>query len=147
MKAEDIILDIIRRESERYTNDPLDRGGPTKYGITLATLASWRGKSVVAEDVKNLTLQEAKDIYMNEYLKPFESASEDIRAQLVDIGVNSGVGTAKTLWQRALGRKNGKSLNTNLVIERLKYLSILCQRKPTQTRFLLGWVNRATEFL
>ena len=37
MTDDDIIDGIIRREGSTYTNDPADPGGPTKYGITLAT--------------------------------------------------------------------------------------------------------------
>ena len=42
-----------------YVNAATDRGGPTKYGITHAALAAYRGvKSVTAAQVKELTLAE-----------------------------------------------------------------------------------------
>ncbi len=50
-----IIDAILEREGDTYTNHPKDRGGPTKYGITRATLSAWRGVSVTAKDVKALT--------------------------------------------------------------------------------------------
>ena len=43
--VDDLISDIIRREGG-YVNHPDDRGGPTNYGITQATLSEWRRQPV-----------------------------------------------------------------------------------------------------
>nr|WP_222532573.1 glycosyl hydrolase 108 family protein [Azospirillum sp. 412522] len=46
--TEAIIDTILRREGwPRYTDRPSDRGGPTKGGITLATLTNWRKRPVM----------------------------------------------------------------------------------------------------
>ncbi len=55
-------------ENEKgYVNDPDDGGGPTKYGITIGTLSVWRRTSVTAQDVENLTVEEAQEIYQTRY--------------------------------------------------------------------------------
>ena len=72
MKTVDqIIADVIKREGSKYTNDPTDRGGPTKYGITLRTLQAWRRsqgqtRKLQPHDVKILTREEAVAIYPEE---------------------------------------------------------------------------------
>ena len=59
-KAADLTLGLEGREE--YTDDPADPGGPTKYGIA--------GKFHPGLDIKNLTLEQAMDIYYNEYWVP-----------------------------------------------------------------------------
>ncbi len=46
----------------RYTNDPRDPGGPTKYGIA--------GKYHPGVDIEHLTQEQAEDIYYREYWVP-----------------------------------------------------------------------------
>ena len=41
MRTETIIEHIIQVEGHAYTNNPADRGGPTKYGITQRTFPEW----------------------------------------------------------------------------------------------------------
>ena len=67
MTTEDIIDGIIKREGG-YVNNPADRGGPTKFGITLKTLKAWRGSPVTAWGVEGLGEDEAREIYESEYL-------------------------------------------------------------------------------
>ena len=49
-RLQTLIAELIQREGG-YVDDPDDRGGPTKYGITLATLQAWRHTPVSAADV------------------------------------------------------------------------------------------------
>ena len=56
------ILAVIDREG-LFSNDPSDPGGATKYGITLRTLSAFKGIPCAIDDIKNLNLDEAKQIY------------------------------------------------------------------------------------
>lgn len=110
MTIEAILDGVIERE-KGYVNHPDDRGGPTNWGITLATLSEWRKKPATEEDVKTLTRSEAKSIYRRMYVeKPgFEQVlllSEKIADELVDTGVNMGPRTATMFLQRALNALN-----------------------------------------
>ena len=67
MTSDQILDDVIRREGS-YVHDPQDRGGPTKYGITQRTLRAWRGQAVTAEDVRQVTRDEARAIYRRRYV-------------------------------------------------------------------------------
>lgn len=154
-----------------YVNHPNDKGGPTKYGITLNTLKSWRGKSVTATDVMNLTKSEAIEIYKAKYWDI--NRTSEIKQQLIanilfDQAVNRGYKTAAMMLQEAcnkLGSKlgiDGKIGNLSLqainsyddiplAIEIIKvaqhdYVDI-CKRKPSQLVFISGWLNRTHKLL
>jgi lysozyme family protein len=111
MTIRQIISNIIAVEGSTYTNDPKDSGGPTKYGITLATLSAHRGKKCTAADVEALTEDEARVIYHEKFVvKPGFSnllfLSARIGEELVDTGVNAGPARAATMLQRCLNALN-----------------------------------------
>lgn len=60
-------LKLLFGDEGGYSNRVTDAGGPTKYGITQRTLAAHRGHPVRIEDVQNLTLAEAGEIYQKGY--------------------------------------------------------------------------------
>ena len=96
MRVQEVIDEILRVEGAEYTNDPDDSGGPTKFGITQATLSEYRGASVTAEDVQELSEKEARVIYLQRYfddprLGLISSVSERIAAEVMDTGVNMGM--------------------------------------------------------
>lgn len=106
-----IIDNIIRVEGDRYTNHASDRGGPTKYGITLATLRQWRNRPTTALDVERLSEREARDIYANEYITGpgfhhIIPISEPIAYEVIEAGVLSGQATSARWMQTALNRFN-----------------------------------------
>ena len=90
--VQDIVQDVLRREGA-FVEHPADHGGPTKYGITQATLADWRGRAVTAADVAALSVNEATRILEQRYVRqPGFDQVPDARLQalLVDYGVHSG---------------------------------------------------------
>ena len=80
-----------------YTDGKGDPGGETKYGISK--------RSYPHIDIKNLTLDGAKAIYLNDFwLAPDIGAlPERIRFDMFDAGVNHGPGQAARFLQRAVG--------------------------------------------
>lgn len=111
MKTAAMIVDeIIRREGDRFTDHPADRGGPTKYGITLATLREWRQRKeshavVTRTQVSELTEPEARDIYTHMYfIEPgfIHVNSPPLQGLLVDCGVQHGPKRATEWLQRAI---------------------------------------------
>jgi len=144
-----ILDDLIRREGG-YSNRAADRGGPTNFGITIKTLSAWRGRPCDAGDVKDMREAEARAIYVDRYIKPFAEVEDDaLRAHLVDIGVNSGPGRAKTLLARAMDAAlvSGRPLTLELTIARIKFYGAIVHDDPTQAANINGWLNRACEFL
>ena len=88
-----------------YSNRATDAGGPTKYGITLATLQEWRGASPVltAADVEQLGEAEADAIYSTRWgTVRGDDLAAGIDWQVFDMQVTSGSHSAKLL-QKLLG--------------------------------------------
>lgn len=109
--AEKVIADIIRREGSKYTNYAADRGGPTKWGITQATLSAFLGRPATIAEVQNLSEELATRIYRENYIvKPgfvhIMALSELVGAELVDSGVNVGTIRAAKWLQTALNAFN-----------------------------------------
>lgn len=162
MSIDQLIDDVIARESG-YVNDPDDAGSATKYGITKATLARWRNRHVTVADVRALEMDEARLIYREQYVvQPgLDKLPAPLMVQLVDFGVHSGTATAIRMLQRVLdvtedGLLGPVTLHAierhplawvvrRVWQERVRYLSHLVAMRPTQKKFLSGWLNRCFE--
>ncbi len=96
-----------------YSNRPTDRGGPTKYGITLATLQNWRKErgnltQVTAADVQALSEEEAREITFQRYLvEPgiVLLADPGLRLAMVDFTVLFGPDDSIPTLQRLAGTR------------------------------------------
>ena len=61
-----MIDDMIGREGG-FVDHPADRGGPTRFGITQATLARSLGRVATPLDVETLSLDQARQIYRRDF--------------------------------------------------------------------------------
>lgn len=155
-----------------YVEHHLDKGGPTKYGITMKTLAAYRriihGVGVVGpEDVKALSVEEASKIY--ELLFWQEASLQRIKDQklamiLFDQVVHAGPMTPIKMLQQVLNENFGEHLIVDGVLGNATEVAIatahpgrlyrkliqkaqlryveICVFKPDQLGFLKGWMNR-----
>ena len=165
MKTQDIIDGIIKREGG-YVNNPADRGGPTKYGITLKTLTAWRNRIVPPEYMAGLEEHEARAIYYSEYLvKPGldKINSVFVRAFVLDSAVQHGPKTAIRWLQKivrvpvdgilgpvsleAINRWDTDVLYRMMLAERCRFYGRLITNDPTQAVFAAGWANRIAKFI
>jgi lysozyme family protein len=148
---DDLITRVIEREGG-YVNHPDDRGGPTKYGITQATLSAWRKSPVTAVQVEALTEGEARAIYRAEYFRGMEAVTDPkVLEFLFDYSVNSGPGRALkalmvVLGAQALGTVDQATLFWPLICERLDNFLRIVGRDHSQAVFAEGWANRITEW-
>jgi lysozyme family protein len=90
-----------------YSNDPNDRGGPTRFGITQAVARRFG----YAGDMTEYPIEEAERVYKVQYwntarLDEVDAISEDIAQELFDTGVNLGIGRAGMFLQRSLNALN-----------------------------------------
>ena len=108
MNIEQYLKELIDREGG-YVNNPADRGGPTKYGITEAVARANGYKG----NMRDLPLDVTKSIYRQQYwISPrfdqVNTISSAVAEELLDTGVNCGTGFAKPLLQRALNLLNNQ---------------------------------------
>jgi lysozyme family protein len=145
MKTDAQIIDeIIRREGSKYTDHPADRGGPTKYGITRATLQRYRNRTrpgvsvlVTAFDVQHLTEDQARTIYRDMFVvwPGFDRITNPaLRGLVVDSGVQHGPDDPIAWLQTCAGVKvDGKfgpisAAAVNALPVRDVYAFVLAQR-------------------
>ena len=159
-----LIEDVIEREGG-FVNHPYDRGGPTNMGITLRTLAAWRGKVTTAWDVKNLTKEEAMEIYKSVYWEApgFVKLYRDfcVASVLFDAAVHHGPTQAIKFLQQAVGTKtdgllgpktiaatdqlDDKSLIGRFSASRIQLIGQLITRDPRQAVFAEGWLEAGSK--
>lgn len=104
MTIDQVIDAIINREGREYSNRSADRGGATRFGITLATLAAYRKRSCTEQDVMDLSEDEARLIYRDLFVvQPgYQRIADDqVRALVVDSAVQHGAGNATKILQKA----------------------------------------------
>ncbi len=103
-------LDLIFGREGRFSNNPQDNGGATQFGITLATLKSWRKsqgdkREITEADVRALKKDEAGAIYRNRYWNPIRGDELPRGVDLIvfDFGVNAGPVTSAKMLQKIVG--------------------------------------------
>src|SRR4051794_3598459 len=98
-------LALVLEQEGGYVDHPADSGGPTRYGITLATLARARGVPVSADDVRALTESEAGAIYRDLFWNAVraDELPPGLDLATFDAAVHSGPGRAARLLQATLG--------------------------------------------
>lgn len=149
-------VELVLRHEGGWVNDPDDPGGETNFGISKRQFPSL--------DIKNLTREQAKEIYRKDYWLPLYDGIEnqEVANSLFDMAVNAGVQTAIKLLQRTLnellagplvvdgvfGPKtlsavnacDGETLYKWFTIQRITYYASLNKQK-----FIKGWVRRAMD--
>jgi len=165
---QDILESVLTREGwPTYSLHPNDGGGPTKGGITLRTLESWRGRRCTRAELKRLKKEEALAILKRRYVETNGINRVDhmgLRSQLIDDAVLSGPMLAVKDLQAALDtvtvdgiigpetlaaveRDMPEVVGRRLAVERTIRLVRFVKSKPDQMVFLVGWVRRCLSFV
>lgn len=155
--------DILKHEGG-YVNDPDDAGGETKYGISK--------RSYPSLDIAKLTKEEAKVIYYYDYwLKAradvIAQVSFQVATKYCDVAIHCGIRKAFELLKKAmedlgasvrdgvdvyfivqlqhicLDPQQKATLVANIIKHQKHYYHSLVAKKPSQAKFLKGWLKRA----
>ena len=155
------IFDYLLKVEGGYSNDKHDKGGRTKYGITEEDARDFGYKG----GMQDLTKDFAKNIYLKKYYlgnKLDKVVNDKVALSVCDFIVNSGAWGAKKAQAAlnelgfdlrvdgVLGEKSLAALNEvdeNKFLEKYhdlqrRYYRVLAANKPSQKKFLTGWLNR-----
>ncbi len=132
-------------------DNPDDKGGPTKYGITQ--------KDLPGVNIKDLTVEQATTFYYVKYWNPLYTKIGDQAAgtKIFDMGVLFGVKTAVRLLQGVLEVQQDEKFGPGTLaalnaapasllplyrVRLLMHTRWIVFQNATQAEFLNGWDNR-----
>lgn len=162
---------VLAREGG-YVNDPTDKGGETKYGISDRRDGLADGKTDVDGDgkpdtrIKDLTKEQAGQIYFRDYWYPSYCSQwpDGISLFVFDSAVQHSPKKAIQLLQEAVGF-TGKAVDgivgkdtraavssadaewllTRCFLRRSRYYADIIKANSSQGKYLNGWFNRLDE--
>lgn len=171
MSCFELAIETVLEHEGFYSNDPDDRGGPTKYGISLRYLKlTGQGDfnqdgDIDEQDVKQMTLQKAKQLYYKDWWVRYgyhRIRHQGVATKVFDLAVNMGAKQAHKRVQRAvwavmgepdclqddgiLGPVTLKAINGiegKQLLPPLRSEAAGFYRSLNQPKFLRGWLNRA----
>jgi lysozyme family protein len=148
-----------------FSDNPVDHGGPTKWGVTQATCTAF----YPGVNVKTLTFDQASHIYRVGYFNWIAPEVLSIRVSwwLFDVATNSGPHEASKLFEKAIGATQTgevpwvmETLDALMVLQQGDWEGPLMQKlsdvrtqhyldiitaDPTQEVFRKGWLRRAAD--
>jgi lysozyme family protein len=149
-----------------FTNNPLDPGGPTNFGIIQSRYDQYRNsKKLPRRSVKDITVTEYTEIYDFYYWEPVRAKWLDgtLGLALFDTAVNMGVGGALSrlqmslevpltgTWTQAISDHIHESdqleIALNICKLRIAKRYDRIKERPDQKVFLKGWLNRDNDLL
>lgn len=141
-----------------YVNDPTDPGGETNFGISKRAFPN--------VDIKNLTLEGAKALYLDKYWNANLAAllDQNVANKIFDMTVNFGPTEGLVLLENALRQMgwassmNGKwtdlavtqvnkshpgDLIIELRLQSVLFYDAIVAKNPAKATFRKGWLRRA----
>lgn len=149
-----------------YTNDPLDPGGPTNFGVIQSRYDQYRRDNKLSlQSVKLITKKEYTEIYEKYYWDPIRAqwVSAPLGLVLFDTAVNLGVGGAiarlqaslkvpvTSKWTEAISDRihtaDQVAVALNICNLRIAKRYARVRQRSDQKRFLRGWLNRDNDLI
>lgn len=136
------IKELLKSEGG-YTNDPNDSGGATNFGITIGDYRRYINKNGTPDDVKNMTVNQAKAIYKSKYWDALDGdkLESGVDYTCFDYGVLAGLGRPRACLQK-FSNLSGDKLVDAINDERTGFLTRLATNRPKDKKFLRGWLLR-----
>lgn len=147
-------LQFVLQHEGGYSNDSTDPGGETKWGISK--------RSHPNLDIRNLTPEQASQIYSDEYWGPAgcDSIPFPLCTAVFDTAVNLGLSRA-ILWDSSLKQDSLTGTNYGLVTTldwlkqakdvkefmdtRRRFYYAQINKNPSSIKYLRGWLNRLND--
>lgn len=155
----DVMLGLCTTREQKkatgYVNDPADSGGETKFGVAKNANPTL--------NIKSMTWEDAKAVYYRKYW--LASSCDKLPPQVAKIvfdgSINHGVDKSLKFMQRAIGVLEDGNIGPLTLAKingldqiavcnkisdiREKFYKDIVAAKPTQAKFLNGWLRRIDE--
>jgi lysozyme family protein len=155
----DACMPFIFKAEGGYSDNPADPGGPTNFGITLATLRAYEGDpNLTADDAKKLTPAVAREIYRTAYWNRMQCGAlpAGLDLEVFDFGVNSGPAESVKTLQRLVGVTQDGSVgpitlaavrqfNVGDLIGRFAQARLAFYQSLNMPEFEQGWATRVAQ--
>lgn len=157
---------FTRKWEGGYVNDPDDPGGATKCGVIQSTYDAYRrSKKLPAQDVRYITQEEIEDVFYELYWRAghCDQLPYPLNVVMFDTFIQYGVKGGIKVLQRTL-HVNQDGVLGPITLEAMskpdshKLAIAVCdtrrikrrervQEKPSQQKFLRGWLNRDVDLI
>lgn len=154
------------REEGVLSDNPNDKGGLTKYGVTqaawIAYIARFPKDTLIGKSVASISVDDAIEFYHSEHWN--DKLPRELQGPFFDFSVNSGKGTASKKLQALIGvEADGdigpatlaklepmqapalRRLRNDYVTSRLIYDMDVAQHNPKDVTFIEGWARRVVK--
>ena len=150
-------IEFVKKWEGGLADDRYDSGGITKFGISA------KNHGMTSREIKDLTWDQAKEIYFREYWQASgcDKLAWPLCLSVFDYAVHSGVDRAVKTLQRSIGAdadgvvgpqtllkiKDPKVTALDIVIRREQILRRLARVRAKDKKFLRGWMNRISDLV
>ena len=127
-----LAVGFVLKHEGGYVDDPSDPGGATNFGIAQRYHPN--------EDIKNMTIDRAAQIYKTDY---WDACNCDTLAFPKDIiAMDTAVNCGK---EEALIAANSGDTIEEMLFERARYYMQKVVAQPAKMKFFFGWMERIIE--
>jgi len=145
-------IEITLRNEGGLVDDPADPGGLTNFGISQASYPN--------VDIRNLTVEGAKAIYLRDFWKFGGIVEQSIANKLFDMYVNmrhtaikiaqqvssvTADGVYGSATESAINAMNSGKFIADYRTALIQHYKDIVYAKPEEEKFLNGWLRRAAQ--
>ena len=114
---------------------------PTNYGITQDVYSKYIGKPASIDDLKNMPVEHAHEIYRTQYWNPIQKYNLDVKPAVVafDTAVNQGPTFANNMLKQTQG-----DIEAMMQARQNRYADVI-KKNPKKAKFKAGWDNRMAD--
>jgi hypothetical protein len=114
---------------------------PTNYGITQDVYSKYIGKPASIDDMKNMPVEHAHEIYRTQYWNPIQKYNLDVKPAVVafDTAVNQGPTFANNMLKQTQG-----DIEAMMQARQNRYADVI-KKNPKKAKFKAGWDNRMAD--
>ena len=138
-----------------------DTGGMTYAGIARNKNPQWDGWALIDRKDFGGATPLVREFYKREFwekMRGDEIGSQEIASSIFNFGVNAGMSMAVKIAQivvnatpdggmgaktlELLNQQNGGDFRKSYALAKIARYADICNKNRTQSKFLLGWINR-----